>query len=179
MSDAPHDAKSLIAWFTATEIVRHDGSRSPRSPYMTREEAELLAAQIGQPDNYFGGRYVWTAERIWSIALDRGIFMNDRFGWIDRDGRFWGCGHAAHELLLHFLGVDIGEVEHGGWIRISMSGPQTIFTPSEGQIKALIARGQEGIAKRFINEGIEPTRANVRAARVGLAALSSAGETGT
>lgn len=171
MSDAPHDANSLIAWFTATEIVRHDGSRSPREPRMTDEEARLLAAKIGEP-SYYNYRQdepiLWSAERIWSVALDMNLFMHDRFGWVDRDGRFWGCGHASHELLLHFLGVGIAEAEKGGWVRISMSGAQSIYTPSDAQVRFLIERGLEGAARNLFNEGLDPNREDVRAAKVRL-----------
>ena len=166
MSDAPQDAASLILWFTATEIVRHNGTRDDREPMMTEAEARMLARKIGEPSHYGRGRWNWTAEGIWETALAQGLFMGDAFGWIDRSGRFWSCGYAAHELLLHFLGVDISEAEAGGWIRVSMSGVQTMFTPSTEQIGALILRGLEGAAKNLVYEGIEPKRADVKAARV-------------
>jgi hypothetical protein len=164
--DDPHDAASLIAWFTATEIVRHNGTRSPRDPHMTEAEACLLAAKIGQPSYYCRGDHDWRAGTIWAVALEQCLFMHDRFGWIDREGRFWGCGHAAHELLLHFLGRDIRTVEDGGWIRLSMRGPQTIFEPSDAQIKTLLGMGLEGAAKHLLYEGLKVDPRKARAARV-------------
>lgn len=170
MSDAPHDAESLIRWFTATEIVRHDGSRSPRDPYMTEREARFLASRIGKTSHYgqkeYRERNPWSAETIWSVALNQNLFMGRQFGWIDRAGSFYRCGHAAHELLLHFLGVDIREVELGGWIRVSMSGLQSIYTPSDAQVRTLVLRGLEDRARILMYEGIEPRRIDVKAATV-------------
>ena len=42
-----------------------------------------------------------------------------RYGWIDNNGEFLGCGFAAHETLLMHLELDIGQVEDWGWLRIS------------------------------------------------------------
>lgn len=161
MSEAPTDAESLIAWFTATEIVRHDGSRSPREPHMSRYCAMLLADKIGTP-SYYNYRpddpALWTAERIWSVALEQNLFMNDRFGWIDDMGRFWGCGHAAHELLLHFLDKPVLDAERDGWIRVSMAGGQGSYQPNDRQFRTLMERGLEGLLKRLMAMPKRPRR---------------------
>jgi len=171
MTDAPHNHATLIAWFTATEIVRHNGTRDPREPHMTEREAVMLARRIGKPSHHGSAeqraKNLWRAEQIWSTALEQGLFMGHQFGWIDREGSFWSCGHAAHELLLHFLELDIRTVEEGGWIRISMTGPQSIYQPSDAQIRTLIARGLEGAAKTLLEEApYKVTRQAERAAKV-------------
>lgn len=162
MTDAPQTAADIIEWFTATEIVRHDGSRSPREPHMSKYEAMVLSDKVGKPNYYDSKRdkanpVLWTAESIWSTALAQNLFMSDRFGWIDREGRFWGCGFAAHELLLHFMGEDVKDVEQKGWVRVSMGIAQCLFQPSSAQIQRMDSLGLAVQAARLL-DGPKPPR---------------------
>lgn len=157
MSDTPHDAASLIDWFTADEIVRHDGSRSPREPHMTRAEAEMLAAKIGA-DSPYKGCGVMTAPAVWNLALSGALFMSGRFGWIDRAGRFWGCNHAAHETLLYFMDMDIIQAEQAGMVRVSMSGLQCAYQPSDAQLRTLERLGLTAGAARLLDQPKPPAR---------------------
>lgn len=140
MTDCPSTPTELIAWFTATEIVRHDGSRSAREPQMTAENAARLAAKIGKPGYHFWDDEPASPYAIWNMALGHCLFMHDKFGWVDRGGNFYGCSHAAHEIMLFFLDMNIQEAEDAGWVRISMGHVQCRFQISEDQAAFLSAR---------------------------------------
>lgn len=145
-------AEDLIAAATATEIVRHNGSRSPREPYMTRADAERLAAKVGRPGYYRWSSEPQSADRVWDFALTHSLLMHDLFGWIDRDGTFYGCGHAAHEMLLWVLDTPITEAEDGGWVRVSMGYLQSRFAPSDAQLRRLDQMGRLQDAKKLMDK---------------------------
>jgi len=40
-------------------------------------------------------------------------------GWIDREGKFYGCAFGNHDSLVESMGFEAWEVEEKGWIRIA------------------------------------------------------------
>lgn len=44
------------------------------------------------------------------------------FGWLNRNGRFFGCPTYYHDQLAEFmLGLDVTELENTGWVRVKGS----------------------------------------------------------
>ncbi|MEN6549991.1 MAG: hypothetical protein ABFE07_28440 [Armatimonadia bacterium] len=40
-------------------------------------------------------------------------------GWIDRDGKFYGCGSQSHDTVIHLIiKCEVRDVEEKGWMRI-------------------------------------------------------------
>jgi hypothetical protein len=40
-------------------------------------------------------------------------------GWIDRDGRFWGCDfHSHHRVIYDVLKTEAAKIERSGWVKI-------------------------------------------------------------
>lgn len=50
-------------------------------------------------------------------------WLNDsdsEYGWLDRDGNFYGCGYESHDLSSYFLfKCEVGELEEKGFVRVS------------------------------------------------------------
>ena len=45
---------------------------------------------------------------------------NSRFGWVDRNGKFYGCDYASHDLQAQIVHKSSrSELEKAGWIHIS------------------------------------------------------------
>lgn len=41
-------------------------------------------------------------------------------GWLNRDGRFYGCPENYHDKLAYFvLCIKVGELEQTGWVRVN------------------------------------------------------------
>ena len=46
-------------------------------------------------------------------------------GWLDRNGKFYGCRSEDHDVLAYFyLKKDVSELEKEGWVRV-YGGPDT------------------------------------------------------
>ncbi len=54
----------------------------------------------------------------WSFAY---LYKNDyQSGWLNRNGRFFGCPENYHDKLAHFvLFLKVGELERTGWVRVN------------------------------------------------------------
>ncbi len=45
---------------------------------------------------------------------------NSRYGWVDRNGKFYGCGFASHDFQAHIVHKSSRiDLEKAGWIHIS------------------------------------------------------------
>ena len=79
---------------------------------------------------------------------------NSSFGWLDREGNFYGCDFACHDFQAQFIHKTTRrELETLGWIHISATNPDypdTIFAeyradylegviPTEKQLEYLVA----------------------------------------
>lgn len=79
-----------------------------------------------------------TASALCNAMYDRGLMLNTHSGWIDRDGKFWGCAFAGHERLLELMGLNSIEQELEGWVKISRYVAHARFAPNEAQCATLM-----------------------------------------
>lgn len=121
-SDCPKTAEELREWF--------QGELSP-------EHIELLVAMEGRHEKYL--MHTWTIHSIWDWALEHNILQPGSIhGWIDRQGRWYGCGWAQHDALLNYcLDRGIRETEEEGWCRVSKGTWQCTKTPNRAQRRVL------------------------------------------
>lgn len=77
------------------------------------------------------------------------LLSNDRFGWLDRTGKLWGCGYAQHEWLTDFFGWSVPTLEQAGWWRVSeiVSGR---VDPSKKQYEWFAANEKNRIRRDLI-----------------------------
>ena len=88
---------------------------------LTPESIELLLSMVGV-DTGLG--FKWTIGDVWEWALEHGIlYPENKMGWIDRKGIIYGCGHSAHDKLIHdVLRRTVADVEKEGWVRVGLYG---------------------------------------------------------
>ena len=86
-------------------------------------------------------RQAFTARSAHRYIEDFGLLDSRmRFGWVDRDGRWFGCAYAAHERLLYALGMSTAEAESQGWARAGIGPPKCRFLMSPKQRRVLRAK---------------------------------------
>lgn len=107
----PETREELVDWFT----------RDPQR--MPIEDIELLADRMIGTNR---GRFHFLHEpegmsvtEVWNMILEYDFLLSDRYGWLDRKGKLWGCSWAAHEKLLDVLGHETKDVERLGWVRVT------------------------------------------------------------
>lgn len=72
------------------------------------------------------------------------MFRDARFGWVDRDGKLWGCSYAAHERLLNVMGLgEAWKVEGDGWLRVGLNRIKSVFQINEKQAATLEDMGHK------------------------------------
>lgn len=123
--------EDFIEWFA--------GEPNPR---MSRADATLLAdLMIDKPYRDFG---ILDAAEAWELVNQHHFFCG-HIGWIDRDGKLWSCGHAAHDRLIELMGYpDIHTVEQMGWVRVTVSHVSAIYQISPKQRRTLRQMGRLG-----------------------------------
>lgn len=121
----------------------------------------LLEAMTTMPDpsDKYNDRRLSPGEcynRIQQYGL---MYLRARTGWVDRSGKLWGCGYAAHEKLLYWLGLEAREVEAMGWARVGPHTTQHMFRLSREQRKAIREMGKsfDPVKNRELPEWTEPT----------------------
>ncbi len=69
------------------------------------------------------------------------ILNNSRYGWLDRDGKFYGCDYRHHELQAKFVhNSSRAELERRGWVIIVKMPYQ-----ETGKLLALYHTGNDAI----------------------------------
>ena len=116
----PQTVEELFAWF--------EGTRDQR-------QLKLLVNRMLASGNY-------RIPEIWNRVVEMDLVDPEaRWGWIDRDGKVWGCTFAAHERLLRYLGVNVEDAEKRGWVRFSHDDYQCLRRLSEAQKDTLRRKG--------------------------------------
>jgi hypothetical protein len=76
-------------------------------------------------------------------------------GWIDREGRFWGCHYHQHNRLVYdVLKKKAGEIERAGWVKVETYNwlCQTRLSPEQ---KAALRRiGRDAADPRFRDKSV-------------------------
>lgn len=107
----------------------------------TAEHAALLVdAMLGQPD--YGMSWHNVDQRLTRIRIrDRDLLnAESRFGWVKPGGEWLGCSHAAHDMLLHYMGVEAKDAEAAGWARVGPRGPRSLYRLTPAQRREIVAR---------------------------------------
>lgn len=164
MTDTPHDAASFVEWFTRTSIAYPDGSTAPREPLMTAENANRILAKLGS--SFYRIDFLDVPD-LFSVTIRDKLFHSSKYGWIDREGRFWRCGYCSHAFLLFFLNLTERDAELAGWVRVSQT-VQCLFEITDEQFATMtrlgLTRDAESIMRR--HAGQKPKRSAVKKARV-------------
>ncbi|AFU88193.1 hypothetical protein CcrColossus_gp323 [Caulobacter phage CcrColossus] len=84
-----------------------------------------------------------TPSALCNAIYDGGYFLNDSTGWIDRDGKFYGCAYARHERLLEWMDMNSIEQEQEGWIKLSRYTAHATFAPNDAQCATLMRINDE------------------------------------
>lgn len=134
-------AEDVVQWF----LTDKNGDLKEKPTHDEADLRMLVDSMLSLPDP-FG----WKDEKpspatVWNRILEFGfLYLGGKFGWIDRDGKLWTCGHAKHDFLLTSMGMEVDDAERRGWVRVTM-GPryQARYRMSPRQRRKLKALGIE------------------------------------
>lgn len=120
------------------EIVR-EISHSHR-----RGDALLLAtAMLGKPDPSDATVKSMKKSHVLRSIENYGLLeKGSRFGWVRPDGQMLCCAYAAHDRLLHWLGMTAHEAETAGWARVG-ERVQCLVKMTSAQIRRIEALGHQ------------------------------------
>lgn len=114
------DAESVVAWF----MTDKDGNRNDPPTHDEADLRGLVHVMLEKPDPFSIEKTDTLAPvDAWKLILEFGLlYLGGRQGWIERDGKFWTCGHAKHDLLLYWMNMEPREAEARGWVRVTQWG---------------------------------------------------------
>jgi hypothetical protein len=144
------DVASVVEWF----MTDKNGDR--RDP-PTHDEADLTAlisTMVGKPSP-FDDRDVVELHHAWDWTLENGLlYLKSKNGWLDRDGKMWGCHWAWHAKLLYWLDMTEDDAERKGWVKVSMGRYRSRYRMSAAQRRALSKLGieRDKAAERMLPE---------------------------
>jgi hypothetical protein len=125
---------------TVDDVVRWFTEGPHGHLYDAADLRNLVQRMVSMPNpfGYGGNDCPVTPDQAWNWIHDFHLMANDgRSGWITREGKMLSAAWGAHERLLHWLGMEAGEVEAAGWVRSSPHGWQCRFKLSREQINRL------------------------------------------
>jgi hypothetical protein len=133
------DVASVVRWFMT------DKNGDPRDP-PTHDETDLTAlitSMVGKPSP-FGFNDAVELHHAWDWALSNGLlYLGAKEGWVDRDGKMWGCHWAWHDKLAYWLDMTGDEAERKGWLKVSRGGYRSRYRMTAAQRRALSRIGIE------------------------------------
>jgi hypothetical protein len=137
MSDDFTDIASVVEWFmTDKNGVRKDPP--------THDEADLTAliTTMVTRTSPFDDNEDVRLSRAWDWTLENGLlYVGATNGWIDRDGKMWGCHWAWHTKLLYWLNMEEGDAEERGWVKVTRHHYRSRYRLSRKQVRALSKLG--------------------------------------
>ena len=138
MSHEFNNADDIVRWFLT------DKHGEPKK-IPSHDEADLrtlVTNMLAKPDPFDSDGEPPRPSRVWNWIVDFGLLhLGQKNGWIDREGKMWGCGWAQHDRLLYWMGREAGDVEADGWVKVSNGRYRSRYRMTPAQRKTMRAIG--------------------------------------
>lgn len=128
---APTTRDELLGWFLEGHNVQHDRTQLERLV-----DSMLTQPPIPNAEESMSPSWAWN-----EILAHHLMYREAAQGWVTREGEFMGCAYAAHDRLVHRLGMEVTEVEQAGWARLYRGQYRCGFRLSSAQKKSLSEHG--------------------------------------
>jgi hypothetical protein len=139
MQDEFIDVASVVEWF----MTDKNGDLIDPPTHDEADLTALITTMITRPSPFDDHETV-RLSRAWDWTLENGLlYLKAKSGWIDREGKMWGCHWAWHDKLLYWLNMTADDAERRGWVKVSQDRYRSRYRMSAAQRRALSKLGVE------------------------------------
>ena len=139
MSNDFTDVASVVQWF----MTDKNGVRKETPTHDEADLTALITTMVTRPSP-FDDNYPVELHHAWDWTLSNGLlYLGAKNGWIDRDGKMWGCHWAWHAKLLYWLDMTEDDAEKRGWVKVTRDRYRSRYKMSPKQVRTLSRLGIE------------------------------------
>lgn len=133
MSEDFEDVASVVEWF----MTDKDGNRRDPPTHDETDLTALITSMVERPSP-FDDRAPVKLHRAWDWTLSNGLlYLGAKSGWVDRDGKMWGCHWAWHIRLAYWLGMTEEEAERKGWVKVTNGRYRSLYRMTPAQSRTM------------------------------------------